>query len=620
MLRFSFITHLIVFLCLSYSSTAQETISHETAGPSTKVREDIVLSDSTIQNITKGKLARLVYESIVQEQNSKSDKHSIPDERLAQYQQIERLKGKRIAHIRILPLQTWGPDFSDTTKVEDNKALNALGKLNKPTRTRTISRSVFINTGDVLDPEKVLDNERILRTLPFIRDAQIIAYPSPSDTNEVNLTIMTKDVFPYGLDGSYSSLTKWSAAIYNKNMFGQGHELKTSLIHNGNETPNNGYQIEYAITNLAGTYADLDLGYTEDYAQQGFYAELDRPFLRTDTKWGGSTKFYRYWKSNNFYDSPYDLEGAAMNYSSFDSWFGYAFDLPNNGNLGDRQLVIAGRYRELDFYERPPAGDDGNQYYANSNLILGSLSLAKRYYIRDNLINGFGTTEDMPKGYFHELVVGYDNNEFLQRWYAHLFLSSGNLIKYRSSYLYVSAGIGSFFNSRKTEQGETNVHINYISKQLYFLKQDMRYSFNLSYLNGINRFDQEYITINDEYGIHGFSSQEVKGQKKLALSSEAIFYLKRKVLGFNISAFSLLDLGIIGYKQQSVFTQDYYVGFGGGIRIRNDQLVFGTIQIRLTCYPKHPADQSLFGFQFSEENQSVPYNFQPRMPQPLEYR
>lgn len=615
---FLFTTYfLIASLAFSLTAIAQEE-SFQTE--STTANPVSTLSDSTAQTKNKGKFARLLYESIVQEQNDKTKNNIIPEERLEQYENVAHLKGKRIANIHILPLKPWGANFSDTTQVVDKKILNTLNNLSTPTHVRTINRSLFIKTGDKLDPEQLLDNERVLRALPFIRDAQILATLSPTDTNEVNLTVMTKDIFSYGLDGSYSSLNKWELSVYNKNMFGQGHELKTSLIHNGDENIRNGYDLQYQVNNFTGTYSNIGIGYTHSYQKQGFNATIDRPFLRTDTKWGGSVKYYRYWESNDFYDSSYDLDGFKMNYLTFDSWCGYAFDLPNKRNLGTKQLILSARYRELEFFDRPTAGEDGNQLYANSNLILGSISLADRYYIRDNLVREFGTTEDMPKGYFHELVIGYDDNEFLKRWYAHLFLSSGNLIKYRPSYLYVSAGVGTFFNSRKMEQGEISFRFNYISKQLNFLNRSMRYSIDANYLNGINRFDQEYITINDEYGIRGFNSKEVRGQKKLSVKSEMLFFLKQKVLGFNIAAFAQLDVGLIGYKKQSILSQDYYTGFGGGIRIRNDNLIFGTIQIRLTCYPKHPGDQSLFGFQLREDDGDIPYDFQPRMPQPLEYK
>lgn len=630
MRHISLIILLLVTLCFNFSAKAQtplsiddlkEKLSKEAITENLlKERKDIVLSDSAINNINKKRLPRLLYESIVEQQNEQTENTVIHDERLEQYKNLEMLKGKKIGSIRVLPLPVWGIDFSDTTQVEKSQLGDFLNNLPSHTREQTVKRNVFIELGEELDPERLLENERVLRSLPFIRDAQILAQPSLRDTNEVNLVVMTKDVLAYGITGSYSSLNKWTGTVYNRNMFGQGHELRGSWIHNASEEIHDGYNFQYKIHNFTGTYSNFGIGYTRNYQQEGMNATLDRPFLRTDTKWGGSAKFYRYWNSNSIYGSPYDLDGFKVNYATFDAWTGYAFELPSNKGLGENQLVISARYRQYDFYDRPDPGEDGNQIYANSNMILGSVSLANRYYIRDNLIQDFGNTEDMPKGFFHELVVGYDNNEFINRWYAHAFLSSGDLVKYRSSYLYLSGGIGSFFNLHKMQQGELRLQLNYISKQLKTFNRSMRYFIDLKYLNGVNRFEQEYITLNNDYGLRGFSSNEVRGQKKIALRSDVLLFHKRKVLGFNTASFAMLDVGIIGAKNKFLLGQDYYAGIGGGIRMRNDNLIFDTIQIRLIWYPKYPSDQSPFDFQFKEGNPTLPYDFQPRMPETLEYR
>lgn len=613
-------------LLLSISSVvlAQEETSVEDEqvenNKAIKERGDISLPDSTVQTLIKGKLARLIYESIVQEQSSEAEHKAVEDKRLRQYQEIEALRGKRIANIHILPLKAWGGDFADTAKVEKNKSLQLLNALNPKTKTRTIERSIFVKPGERLDPERILDNERILRALPYIRDARIKVETSPLDTNEVNLIVMTKDVFSYGATGSYSNLKKWTTTVYNKNLFGQGQELQASWIHSANEMRADGYDVQYKMHNFTGTYSNFGMGFTQSYMREGFNASIDRPFLRTDTKWGGSVKYYRYWNSNNFYDSSYDLSNFKMNYAAFDAWVGHAFDLPNRNKLGKNQLVLSARYRKLDFFKRPPPGEDGKQFYSDSKLILGSISWNNRYYIRDQMVREFGTVEDMPKGYFHELVVGYDDNEFLQRWYAHLFFSSGNLVKYRSSYLYLSAGMGTFFNARKMEQGEVRFHLNYISKQLQFANRSMRYFLDINYLTDINRFDQEYITLNGDYGVRGFNSDKVRGKNRLAIKSEAVVFFQRKVIGFNMATFGLLDVGIIGQKRHSFSNPSCYTGLGGGIRMRNDQLIFGTIQLRLVFYPKVPSDQAFYELQFREINPSSPYDFQPRMPQPLEYK
>jgi hypothetical protein len=81
--------------------------------------------------------------------------------------------------------------------------------------------------------------------------------------------------------------------------------------------------------------------------------------------------------------------------------------------------------------------------------------------------------------------------------------------------------------------------------------------------------------------------------------------------------FSFFDLGIIGSNKKMIFTQDYYAGLGMGIRIRNENLVFKTILIRLAYYPNHPADMGGVGFILEEQSRTRFYSFQPRKPEPI---
>ncbi|MGV8094795.1 MAG: hypothetical protein AB2L24_23320 [Mangrovibacterium sp.] len=72
----------------------------------------------------------------------------------------------------------------------------------------------------------------------------------------------------------------------------------------------------------------------------------------------------------------------------------------NTNSSTDVQLVFSGRFRQMKFFERPAPIVDNRQYYSGSKLFMGSISLSKRDYIRDQLIYSYGITEDIPKGFF----------------------------------------------------------------------------------------------------------------------------------------------------------------------------------------------------------------------------
>lgn len=79
-------------------------------------------------------------------------------------------------------------------------------------------------------------------------------------------------------------------------------------------------------------------------------------------------------------------------------------------------------------------------------------------------------------------------------------------------------------------------------------------------------------------------------------------------------------MGLVGPENRSVFSNKLYSGIGLGIRIRNENLVFKTFQIRFAYYPTVPNDMGQFYYLISGENYQKPVNFDPKIPYIIDYR
>lgn len=584
-------------------------------------KHDSLFSDSTLAKIKSKKLTRLIYEGLVAEHGDPNKREYA---RLNQYETLYKLQGKTIHNIRINRLDAFGPTLEDTAYVNPNEFVKWANTLHAKSSIQTIKKNIFIKPGESLDPEKILENERIIRQMEYIKDARILAQPDELDTSLVNLVIITKDIFSYGVDLDIGGLEDGLFSISNQNTWGIGHEFNTGMVWNTQDHDGLGLKTEYTARNIGGSYTDAKIGYVNTYRQEGLGFNVEKPFVKTDAQWAGGAEFYKLWRTNSYYETDisvnYTTNGSPINYNAIDLWAGHAFDLGAKDEFSKPQLVLSGRYRNVNFINRPEPGSDGNQYFADSRLYLMSLSLSKRMYVRDNHIYGYGITEDIPKGYLHEFIFGYDDNEFKKRLYSQLYLSTGNLLKLRASYLFLSGGFGTFFDDKKMEQGEVQINFNLITRQLEIGQQVVRQFFSASYIHGIKRFDQEYLELNDQYGIRGFESNMIFGKKKLFIKTETVYFLPKKLWGFNIALFDFLDVGVLAQQKQNILGGSWYSGFGGGIRFKNESLVFDTIQLRFAFYPGSPADQNLFGMQGGELHRDIPYDFQARKPSPLEYR
>jgi hypothetical protein len=72
------------------------------------------------------------------------------------------------------------------------------------------------------------------------------------------------------------------------------------------------------------------------------------------------------------------------------------------------------------------------------------------------------------------------------------------------------------------------------------------------------------------------------------LQLETVFYFPFKVLGFQVATFPWANLSLITPENAPVDQARLYSALGAGIRTRNENLVFETIEIRAFFFPAAP--------------------------------
>jgi hypothetical protein len=535
------------------------------------------------------------------------------------YEYYKSFQKKTIGTISIRSLKIFGPNFDDTLKTTNIWIEKAANTLHSQSNLYVIRKNLWIREGQSLDADLMMDNERLLRSLPYLKDVRIIITPRPLNNDLVDVLILTQDVFSFGVTGGIGSVNKGEVGIYDKNILGVGHEAGVTVVAHTDKAPHIGFESYYSVNNIMGNFINFSTGYSNTYLHQELFLSLQRDFLRPQSVYAGGLMAMRSFRTDRLYLNSNVISTDPLNYIYLDGWYGRRLKLGIRPNDSRFQMTLSGRIRYTHFYDRPLPDSNNNQYFANSKFYLGSLSFSHRSYVRDYLVYSYGITEDIPKGYLCELVFGYDHNGFNDRWYSHVFLSTGNLFKNKPFYLYTSLGVGSFFNQSHTEQGMADLKFDFISPLFQVWNVQARQFIKLNYTIGFNRFDIENLLLQNDNGIRGFGSLIGKGKQRLTLNVENVFFQKKTVLNFKSALFSFFDVGIVGPSEQSIFKQSYYAGLGVGLRIRNENLVFKTIQIRLAYYPNHPSDVNSIGFILDGVSKTRFYNFQPRGPEPLRF-
>jgi hypothetical protein len=531
---------------------------------------------------------------------------------------IQKFDGKTIGQIKIIRLDVFGPTINEPSQKAKLWYEKAGNILHTRSDLHNIRKNLLFKKGDMLRSSDIFENERLLRALPYIRDVRFYVETDSLEKEKVNITLLTQDRFSIGITGDVFGWESAALEIYNRNIFGIGHELSARFVGHLTKEPYMGIETFYRINNVDGRFITLSTGYTNTYLNEGAMLVLNKDFLRVSSTWGYGIAGY-------FFDRAHELPGEmhlknspVFGYHQWSGWAGRNFQIGNNKAIS--QLTFSGQYIHRNFSDRPNPLPNGEQFYQNSDLYLAGFTWSKRTFITDELIYAYGITEDIPKGFKNEWVIGYDDNEFGKRYYSHINISNANLLPGNSkSYLYMSAGYSSFFKSGKTEQGLAEFSSSFISRLFSSGNARFREFVSVNYRLGINRFEKEKLLFEKNNLIRGFESEEVIGKQRLSINAESVYFQRHDFYRFNIAFFIFADMGIMQSEHSSIFRGKYYSGLGIGLRLHNESLVLKTLQIRLSFYPNHPQDVGLVGFLLNEQTPQRFYSFQPGPPAPRRF-
>ena len=551
-------------------------------------------------------LNNLVNLMIVKDSKTKKDTKS----KIKGLEQNREHEGKIINQIKILKIDVFGQGINDTLYLKTKNGNSFLNSTHIKTRDKVILNNLLIESGDNFNPSIIMDNERILRALPFIDDARII--PIPVSENEVDILVITKDVYSLGAALDFDRLNSGLIRLYDLNLFGIGHRLQANIFFDYNEEASWGYGGSYSSENLFGTFIKTKLSYLNAFETETFYFSAKHNFITPEVKYSyGLIQQVSYTQAE--FDtavSPYPLRFYYQDY-----WVGRSFQISKNRN----RIILSGRYTSNNIYERPEIQNREYHQLQTYSLYLASLAYSKENYYRMNLIYNYGRTEDIPYGTLWNLTAGYESNEFFQSFYSSLEASYGSILP-QKGYIYVKLGFGGFYNEHVFDRGIFQVQSHYFSKLMKLKRFQIRQFVKFDYTNGIRRFEDEFIGIGGPDGIRGLRSDSLTGTQRLVLNLETVAFSPYYLYGFRFTFYTFADLGFIGASTDAILNREMYSGFGIGVRIRNENLAFRTFQIRFGFYPILPATYTARFIEFSGETYYRPGNFTTNRPSIIDFR
>lgn len=496
--------------------------------------------------------------------------------------------GHKIRNIRIQQLDIFGPTLQDTLKEASSWLEKSGNTIHMKTTEHKLRGQLLFSPGEKVSPLLMAENEKIIRDLPYIQDVAIIITYNSADVNEVDVLVIVKERFEYGISGNFGSNSS-ELEIIDQNMFGIGHQLSAKMALDRSNKPYWGGKFNYEITDLGGKFIRTGLGYIDTYNKRGWNTYLEKRFIASKEDWAGGVSFERIFSDRFLTPYAYTKSDTAASYLNSDIWYGKQIK-SRAGYSSAGNIMIAGRYLHQNYFNNI-AGSGENSFFRNHDFIIGSIGLGKRSLFKNNQIYGYGITEDIPYGRYAEMAIGLDVEKNLTRPYFHFSYSKANILK-DGAYFKWQAGIGGFLNNSQIEHGAILLRTNYFSKYVYLNHHPYRFFVNLELLSGINRYQEEYLVINRKFGLRDYFSLDTKGTNRIKLNIESVRFWGWNYSGFRIAHYFYADAAFLSNDIKKILRDDFYTGFGVGIRIHNESLVFNVLEIRLSWLPFAPKDQA----------------------------
>jgi hypothetical protein len=573
-----------------------------------KDEKNLLFLDSIKVKATRNAITRKLYDFVIVNPDTVLDK-SITGTSEDVY---KNFAGKRIRKIEIRRLNVFGVNINDPAAAADaSKFENLLNKSHVNTNEKIIRKNLLFSSGDTISPLTLSDNERILRQLSYIDDARIIVVPISEE--EADIIVLTKDIYSLGGDFNYKGLKEGSVSVFEKNIFGMGHEFGIEIPYNSEFTDSPGFGVNYNVNNIARSFIDLKVYYGNGFGKKTYGFDLSRDMVSSTTKYAGGISVKMMYGIYKFDTS---TVAQTLNYNLQDYWLSRSFLLDRSTVS---RIIIGARYTNNNVFERPEILPTSYYDLQKYRLFLGSIAFSVQKYYKTSLIYAYGRTEDIPYGGMLKITGGREFNEFKQRTYFGTELSFGRSVK-ALGYLYGSAGFSSYILNNHSEQGQLSLKFKYFSNLVTLGNLTIRNFVNAEYTRGFDRYSNEYLKFNKDNGFSGFRNDSVSGDQRLLVSLESVLFSPKVSYGFRFAFFWFTDFSILSGTNQVLGNGSSLSSIGIGTRIRNDNLIFQTIQIRLGFFPNFPEYSKISNLTISGEQLLRPKNFDPGPPAIIQYR
>lgn len=510
---------------------------------------------------------------------------------------FQRYRGRIIRNIRIQSLD-FGVSLNDTTKGLSNNLTKLANNLHRKSREYVIRKNLFFRENQPLYPFLLADNERHLRDQEFLQDALIIVTPVRGSRDSVDVTVRTKDVFSIGGRARMHNLTSFSVEPREDNVWGTGDRVALRMLFDNDRAKKVGLGAEYIARNIAGSFIDgyvgainfADAFNTGKEQETMYYLRFIKPLVNQYMQWTYALDLTDHRTANMYADDSLYLTDHQYSYYSVDAWAGLnmSADKLTGKSYEDRlRKLISLRFIQRHFDLVPFKFEGGyNWRYANLTALLGSFSIFRQEYYKTQYIYGFGRNEDVPEGIDISATGGWTKKDGRERPYLGLDFQR-YYFTVGESYFNYTARAGAFLYKKKFEDIDILLNLEHFSK-LRSLGGNwkLRHFMGAGIGRQVNKSLSQPLMIRNQFGLNEFDNGEAPGDTRIAVRWESVFFTPWNFINFRFAPFAFGNAALFTLEGSKFSDSKIYSSIGGGIRTRNEALIFGTLEFKAYYFPR----------------------------------
>lgn len=535
-------------------------------------------------------------------------------------QKFQRFRGRVIREIDIRRVP-FGTPITDTSRQFTNALIRMANFFHRETRPYVIRNNLFFRSGDRLFPYLMADNERHLRDLEFLGDARILVRQVHGTRDSVDILVLTKDVLSIGGGLQISSINRIKMNLREANLHGWGDKIEGRFLYDTRRANKMGAGIEYTRRNIMGSFVDVAVGWLSITPtiiggweqEKTLYARMIRPLVHPYMRWTYAFEAAIHNTTNQYQSDSLYSQDYNYSYYNIDAWGGFTSGPHRNAKQrSDERLrtLIGARILKQQFQETPAKYGGSYFYrYADITAVLGSLSIFRQDFYKTRYIYGFGRTEDVPEGIDVSLTTGWTRKQKVTRNYAGLGFQLSYFSK-RDNYYNYTLKLGGFNYAGKYEDIDLLANLEFFSNLKNFKRFRQRSFVTIGITRQFNARFNEPLFLDSQYGLVEFSNDSLfAGDLRATLKAESVFFTNWSLIGFKFAPFVFANAAYLTGDQPEAFDRKLFPSVGGGLRTRNESLIFGTLEFRGFYFPAGNFYNDRFRFEFTA-NLKFKYNQQ----------